>query len=49
MWTALFGAGWIWGALVGAALACFLVGVLGFVFFITTKPPRLWRNDLGED
>jgi len=40
MWPALFGSGWVWGTLVAAALLCFIVGVLGFLFLITVKPPR---------
>jgi hypothetical protein len=40
MWPALFGSGWIWSALVAAALLCFIVGVLGFLFLITVRPPR---------
>jgi hypothetical protein len=40
MWPALFGAGWVWGALVAAALVCFIVGMLGFLFLITVRPPR---------
>jgi len=40
MWPALFGSGWIWSALVAAALACFIAGGLGFLFLITVRPPR---------
>ena len=48
MWPALFGSGWIWGVLVAAALVCFIVGVLGFLFLIIVKPPRQKPDDLGE-
>jgi hypothetical protein len=46
MWPALFGSGWIWGALIAGTLACFVVGVLGFLFLITGKPPRQSADEL---
>lgn len=48
MWPTLFGAGWIWGALVAGTLVCFIVGVLGFLFVITVKPPRRNSDELDE-
>lgn len=48
MWPTLLGSGWIWGALVAAALVCFIVGVLGFLFFITVKPPRQMSDEFDE-
>lgn len=48
MWPTLFGAGWIWGALIAAALVCFIVGVLGFLFLITVKPARQTSDEFDE-
>lgn len=48
MWPAMFGSEWIWGVLVAAALACFTVGVLGFLFLIIVKPPPLRHDEFGE-
>lgn len=48
MWPTLFGSGWIWGALVAGTLVCFVVGVLGFLFVITVKPPRQPRDEFEE-
>lgn len=48
MWPALFGSGWVWSALVAGALLCFLVGVLGFLFLITARPPRQ-ASELDQD
>jgi hypothetical protein len=48
MWPMLFGSGWIWGALVAAALTCFIVGVLGFLFLITVRPARPTSDEFDE-
>ena len=48
MWPMLLGAGWIWSVLVAAALVCFIVGVLGFLFLITMKPPRPTSDEFDE-
>jgi amino acid permease len=48
MWPILFGSGWLWSALVAAALVCFIVGVLGFLFLITVKPPRQTSDEFEE-
>jgi hypothetical protein len=38
----------MWGALVAAALVCFIVGMLGFLFLITVKPPRQGSDELDR-
>ena len=48
MWPTLFGSGWIWDALVAGTLACFAVGVLGFLFLVTVKPPRQGSDEFDE-
>jgi hypothetical protein len=48
MWPALFGAGWVWGALVAAALLCFVIGVLGFLLLITMRPSRQAADELDR-
>ena len=48
MWPTLLGSGWIWNVLVAGALVCFIVGVLGFLFFITVKPPRQTSDEFDE-
>jgi hypothetical protein len=48
MWPMLFGSGWVWSALVAAALVCFIVGVLGFLFLITVKPARQTSDEADE-
>ncbi len=48
MWPTLLGSGWIWSALVAAALVCFIVGVLGFLFLITVRPPRQTSDEFDE-
>ena len=48
MWPAMFGFAWIWTTLIAAALMCFIVGVLGFLFLIIAKPPRSRPDDLGK-
>lgn len=37
MWPVLFGSGWVWSVLVAAALLCFIIGGLGFLFLVTGK------------
>lgn len=37
MWSVLFEFGWVWSVLVAAALLCFIVGGLGFLFLVTGK------------
>lgn len=48
MWPTLLGSGWIWSALIAAALVCFIVGVLGFLFLITVRPPRQTSDEFDE-
>jgi hypothetical protein len=48
MWPMLFGSGWVWSALIAAALVCFIVGVLGFLFLITVKPVRQTSDEFDE-
>lgn len=48
MWPMLFGSGWVWSALIAAALVCFIVGVLGFLFLITVKPARQTSDEFDE-
>ena len=48
MWPALFGSGWVWSTLVAAALLCFIVGLLGFLFLITVRPRRQ-ASELDQD
>ena len=48
MWPMLFGSEWIWGALIGGTLICFIVGVLGFLVVVTAKPPQRTSDELGE-
>jgi hypothetical protein len=48
MWPVLFGAGWGWGALVAAALGCFITGVLGFLFLITGRSGRRRPEELDR-
>jgi hypothetical protein len=46
MWPAVFGSGWLWGVLLAAALVCFILGILGFLFVVIVKPPRQQPDEL---
>lgn len=46
MWLALFGSGWIWGALVVAALLSFVASIAGFLFLIIMKPAQRDSSEL---
>lgn len=52
----MVGPGWVWGLLVVLALLCVIVGLVGFLWLILTRPARTLpkpsgslRDRLGEE